>query len=149
MFKIWKLRLKNELEQLKSLHQIELNKKDADMELRRRTLEKDHELKLKETVSLLKLDSDQRVKQLEIDNLRKVNELTAKFESERTSFKEKFLNENYEKMTNAMTKLHEEGDKNSKFTQELALKMLDQMPEHKSKKTRVLISGKRKDDLEA
>ena len=49
-----------------------------------------------------------------------------------TDFVKQKESEHYERMTDALAKLHSEGDKNSKFVQDLALKMVEKNPTNKS-----------------
>lgn len=144
MFKIFRLRIQREIEELKHLHRIQLAEYDAALDRREKEivqkekeLAKEHEIKLKETVSLLKLDSEQKTKQLEIDNQRKVDALESSHRKEIAKEKESLLEEHYKKLSEAMAKLHEEGNVTTRFTQDLALKMLEGAPKHKVE-TRVL-----------
>lgn len=148
MFKVWKLQLQREIEELKSLHRIELKEKEAELmlqirdreeQLKRREadLVKDAEIKTREVVSLLKLESEQKLRQLEIDFQRKLDAADRKAEQQVVAMKSNLLQEHYDKLATAMSKLHEEGNITTKFTQELALKMMGNAPAHKTE-TRVL-----------
>ncbi len=86
----------------------------------------DHDIKLKEAITLTQLSGQQQAKQAELNFERKLNEATARLNKEY-----------YDNLTEAMSKLHEEGNLTTKFTQELALKMMGSMPSNKSE-TRVL-----------
>lgn len=86
------------------------------------------ELKTNEAVTLTKLESQQLVKQAEINAERKVNELAAKFAQELSEAKSKAAEEYYTKLTAAFTDIQLNGDKNTKFVQELALKALETIP---------------------
>jgi hypothetical protein len=158
-FKTLRLRVKREIEELKALHRIELAEKEAahkramdekeatltrqlrdkERELQRLEgeLRKDSEIKLREVTSLLKLESEQKMKQMELDHQRKVDSIKREASEELTREKQELLKTHYDKLTNAMTKLHEEGNVTTKFTHELALKMLDHAPAAKSE-TKVL-----------
>ncbi len=136
--------LRMELEEIKHKHKLVMaemsdgivrDKKHWEEDKARaiKTLQQDYEaklseqaLKLKEAVTLAKLDSEQRIKQAQLDADRKMNAEVAKLNSE-----------HYEKLKESMTKLHEEGNANTKFTQDLALKMIGSMPSNKSE-TKVL-----------
>lgn len=130
-------KLRMELEEVKHKHNLELREMQAQMEIEKRhwqedrsrelaQLKKEHELKITEATTLLRLESQQKTKQAELDYQSKLNDAV------------KRLNDaNYDAMTRAMTKLHEEGDKNTRFTQDLALKMIGSMPANKSE-TKVL-----------
>lgn len=130
-------KLRMELAELKHKHQLEINEIRANLateerhwqEDRRRLtaqLKEEHEIKLKEIISLTKLDSDQRIKKAELDAEAKLNSTIAE------------LNKvHYEKLQQSMTKLHEEGNVTTRYIQELSLKMFESAPKHKTE-TKVL-----------
>lgn len=133
--------LRMELAEIQHKHNLEIQEKDAAFQRERKMwdedkgrlesqLKKDHELKMKEVVTLTKLDSEQRVKQIELDSQRKIDELRNKNIQELAEAKVRLTEEHYEKLNQALVKLHSEGDKNTKFTQELALKMFESAPKH-------------------
>lgn len=132
MFKLIGLKWKREFEQLKALHEIEMAKQNSALAILSTELTKKHELSLLEATSLLKLDYQQQIKQKELDYERKINELKASQLAKEIVFQQKIQDENYVRLKDAMTKLHEEGNVTTKFTQDLALKMLGQMPVAKS-----------------
>lgn len=143
MFKLVGLKWKREFEQLKSLHDIEMQKKEAQLRFQERELTQRHELALTEATTLLKLDYQQQIKQKELDFQKAlqeksieyqkvINDLKANQLMEQANFKQKVQDENYERLKNAMTKLHEEGNVTTKFTHDLAIKMLDKVPVAKS-----------------
>lgn len=130
-------KLRMELAEIKHAHALEIDTINAkllrdkslweeDKARLTKKLTEDSEIKLKEVVTLTKLDSEQRIKQAELNADRKFNE------------KAEALNKDYyDKMTTAMSKLHEEGNVTTRFTQDLALKMMGNMPANKSE-TKVL-----------
>jgi Skp family chaperone for outer membrane proteins len=135
-----KHKLRMELEELKHKSRLEIAEirtevdrekkqwaKDKNLELER--MEKEHEIKLREVVSLTKLDSEQRIKKAELEFQEKFNQKC-----------EELNKTHYDKLSQAMTKLHEEGNNTTKFTQDLALKMMEGMPTHKLQ-TKVITSG--------
>lgn len=143
MFKLLRLKLKNELEQLKALHDIEIQKKNSQiqilenemkkkLELREKELTQKNELALTEATTLLKLDYQQKLKQQEIDFQKQVNDLKVELEVSKAKFQKEIQDDNYTRLKDAMTKLHEEGNVTTKFTQDIALKMLDKMPASKT-----------------
>lgn len=138
MFKLLKLKWQKELEELKSIHRIQLAEKDAALDRTKKDLFQTHELDLKEAITLLKLESQQKTKQLELDFLRKIDELKAEQNKANTEFRDLLSKEYYDKLSAAMSKLHEEGNLTTKFTQDLALKMFEHAPETK---VRVLTNG--------
>lgn len=91
-------------------------------------LKKDHELKLTEAVTLARLDSQQKVKQAELDAARQVSELRTQQAEALAKVKADTAEEYYKKMTGAFTEIQLNGDKSTKFVQELALKMFDSVP---------------------
>jgi vacuolar-type H+-ATPase subunit E/Vma4 len=135
--------LRKELAEIKHAHKLQINEIQADMEQQKRhweedkkrqkeQLEKEHDIKLTEVLSLTKLDGEQRAKRAELEYQEKLNNAT-----------ETLYKDHYKRLNDALIKLHSEGDKNTKFTQEIALTMLKGMPVAKTKNTtRVITSGK-------
>jgi predicted transport protein len=120
--------LRMELAELTHKHKLELEEKKASFDREKKNWVEDkerlvkkmtdeHEIKLKEAVSLANLESMQKIKQAQLDAERAFNEKVGTLNSE-----------HYDKLSAAMTKLHEEGNVTTKFTQELALKMFNQAP---------------------
>jgi hypothetical protein len=151
MFTLLKLRLKREIEELKSLHRIEMAEleaksardladKEATFERKQKDANKEHELKTKEVVTLLRLEAEQKNKQVELNYQRQTDVLKIELDQKLNQKTSDLLKESYDKLAAAMTKLHEEGNVTTKFTQDLALKMMGGMPEHKT--TTKVITGK-------
>lgn len=121
-------KLRMELEEVRHKHKLEVDEIKANIEREKRhwaedktrevtNLKKEHDLKLKEAVTLAKLDSEQRIAQAKTDGDKKLNDTV-----------EKLTKEHYDRLSTAMTKLHEEGNITTKFTQDLALKMFEKNP---------------------
>lgn len=91
-------------------------------------LKKEHELKVTEAVTLAKLDSQQQVKQAELDRDRVITELRTQQAEALAKVKADTAEEYYKRMTTAFTEIQLNGDKSTKFVQELALKMFDSVP---------------------
>jgi vacuolar-type H+-ATPase subunit E/Vma4 len=135
--KLFTSKLRMELAEIKHKHTLEIKELTAQIELEKRhwtedrerlikKLKDEHDLKLKEAVTMVKLDGQQQAKQAQLDADRKLNLEV-----------QKLTEQHYESLKAAMTKLHEEGNVTTKFTQELALKMMQGMPANKSE-TKVL-----------
>lgn len=137
MFKFMKLKLRHELEELKSIHRIEMTEKEAALIRLEKDLKKDNEIKLRETVSLLKLESEQKIKQMEIDKQRAIDKVKTDAALEINEAKADILKTHYEKLSAELAKLHSEGNITTKFTQDLALKMFESMPESRTRKTKI------------
>jgi hypothetical protein len=99
-------------------------------------LEEDFERKQDEAISLLKLHSEQKIKQSEIDAQRKIQELEAKHLADIQELKAKLSQDNmaaqaklmqeyYSTLNTALVELHSKGNTTTQFVQELALKMLE------------------------
>jgi hypothetical protein len=155
MYSLIKLRAKREIMEIQSIHKIamaeleaKLNRANADkvssLAIQEKELKKSHELQIKEVVTLLKLESEQKIKQIELDHARMANALRAEKDNDVNKIKEELLKDQYDKLSAAMTKLHEEGNVTTRFTQDLAMKMLASAP-HQKHTTKVL-TGKIKDD---
>lgn len=138
MVRTWKkMQLEIELAEIKHKHKLEIDEAKADF-VRAQTqwkedkdrlikqLKEDSEIKLKEVVTLTRLDSEQRIKQSQLDADRKVN---AKMEELNKAY--------YDKLSDSMSRLHEEGNVTTRFVQELSLKMLGSLPTNKTE-TKVL-----------
>lgn len=143
--KLFGHQLRLELEEIKHKHALEIKEMKADIsrekkqwdEDRQRMVDKqnqEHEIKLKEVLTLTKLDSEQRIKKAELD-----------FESKYNKKCEELNATHYDKLAAAMSKLHEEGNVTTKFTQDLALKMMESMPKHKTENTTKVLTGKVQD----
>lgn len=128
-----------ELAELKHQHQLDLERAadkfnrekslwDQDKALLVKKLTQEHGLKLNEVVTLTRLHSEQNTKQQELNYLRQIEELKAKSLNEITAVKTRLAEEYYQKLSAALNKLHTEGNMTTKFTQELALKMLEKAP---------------------
>lgn len=91
-------------------------------------LQKQHEITLQEAVTLAKLESQQKVKQAELDRDRQVTELRTQHAEELAKVRAEQAESHYNKLTAAFQEIQLNGDKTSKFVQDLALKMLDTMP---------------------
>lgn len=143
MFKLLGLKLKRELEEQRSLYDIEIKKRDSAIKLledesksrlslREKELVSKHDIALNEATSYLKLDYQQQLKQKELDHKREMDDLRAKTALDQAKWRQELQDENYTRLKDAMTKLHEEGNITTKFTHDLALKMLDRVPVAKS-----------------
>lgn len=96
-------------------------------------LKKDYDIKIQETVTLTKLESQQLVKQAELDKNREVNELRTKSSEEISKVRTELAEEYYNKLTTAFQEIQLKGDVNSRFVQDLALKMFDKVPTSESR----------------
>lgn len=94
-------------------------------------LKAEQELKTQEAITLTKLEAQQKVKQAEIDKERAVNDLKTKYAEDLSKVKSDASEEYYNKLTKAFEEIQLNGDKNSKFVQEMALKIFDKMPSPK------------------
>jgi hypothetical protein len=91
-------------------------------------VKQEFELKTQEAVTLTKLDSQQKVKQAEIDSERKINALQTKHADDLAKVRAETAEEHYKKLTAAFQEMQLHGDKNTKFVQELALKVFEKVP---------------------
>lgn len=91
-------------------------------------LQKETEIKLQEATVLNKLDSQQQVKQAELDRDRKISELRTAQAEQLAKVKSDTAEEYYKKMTSAFQDIQTNGTQSTKFVQELALKMFDSAP---------------------
>ncbi len=94
-------------------------------------VKQDSDLKLLEVTTMTKLDAEQKTKQAELDAQRQISELKVKHIEELSGAKSSLNKEYYDKMTDAYQDMQANGDKNSKFVQELALKIFERAPAHK------------------
>ena len=91
-------------------------------------LQQEYEIKLQEAVTLTKLEAQQAVKQAELDKERAITKLTSENAKAISELEANLAEEYYQKLTAAFTDIQMNGDKNSKFVQELTLQMLNKMP---------------------
>jgi len=115
--KIWNLD-KNDLIEKHDRESTELEKR----------LQAEFDIKEKETIALGKLENQQKTKQAELDSQREVAKIKEEYAIKESKLRIELAEENYKKLSEAMTKLHSEGNSSSKFIQEIALKMMDKGP---------------------
>lgn len=108
-----------------------LSTHNKEMKEFKEKLEQEFSLKLLEATTLAKLDSEQKTKQSEIDNQRKISEIQVKHIDELSKTKSELNKEYYDRMTSAFQEIQTKGDNNSRFVQELALKIFDRVPTQK------------------
>lgn len=135
--KLFTHKLRMELAEVKHEHQLKLNESQAMLERERKHWDEDrqrivdkltqeHELKLKEVVTVTKLDSQQQIKKAQLDAEAELNKKVGVLNKE-----------HYDRLADALNKLHTEGNVTTKFTQDLALQMMSHLPANKSE-TKVL-----------
>ena len=88
-------------------------------------LEAKFEREKAEVITLTKLESEQRIKQVELDKEREVQRAKTVAENTLNDERKKLLKENYDTLQTSLTKLHTEGNAQTKFVQEMALKLVD------------------------
>ena len=93
--------------------------KDAEVEVKREYLRKEEH-----ATALMK------VKQQEA-----INEAVNKVKNEYATKEKELLEKNFEKLSGSMTKLHEEGNRNSQYQEKMTLKMMDVISSISSGKT--------------
>jgi len=129
-------RSKANWEEDKKKAQSGLVQKEADIKAQ---LESAYKIKEQEAFSLVKLDSEQRIKQAELNSDRKIQELSAKHNEETVNLKlvhtkelsdteRKLSEEYYDKLKEALAKLHTEGNLTTDFLREMTFKLLDRAP---------------------
>jgi hypothetical protein len=119
-------------------HNFQREKKNWDLDKERQSviLEENYARKVNEAISLLKLDSDQKVKQIELDYERALQDKDIKHREEiqrlltqaaqdRVDFQTKVAQEYYDKLNKALVELHSKGNATTQFVQDLAMKMLE------------------------
>lgn len=92
----------------------------------------DSDLEILKLTTMAKLDAEQQTKQAELDAQRQISELKVKHIEELAAAKTEANTKYYDKMTDAYQDMQANGDKNSKFVQELALKIFDQAPKNRT-----------------
>jgi len=122
------LRLKQmdtELEVKQAKYQLEHDKKTADIErlaLDQASLtEREH----KATIEKLKLDKEQVVNEVKIKSDKLVMEAEAEADKRVNENHQKLNTEFYDKLKSELAKLHSEGNAQTQFVQEAAMKLLD------------------------
>lgn len=91
-------------------------------------LTKDLEIKHNEAITLIKLESQQKIKQAELDRDRGINDLKTEHAEELSTMKSELAEDYYNKLTKAFQEIQLNGDKNSKFVQDMAMKIMDRVP---------------------
>lgn len=88
-------------------------------------LNEEFELKEKKVVAAFEDKLSKSISDLEDNHRKEITALKEKHLEDKARFMEEGLTKNYDKLSNSLTKLHEEGNVQTKFVQELALKMSD------------------------
>lgn len=96
------------------------------------TLEREHKISLQEAVSLTKLESQQKVKQAELDRDREINALKMTQVEELSKVRTQAAEDTFKKLSAFIEEVTMKGDKNTNFVQELALKMFNGAPQPRS-----------------
>ena len=139
-----------ELERAKHTHQLELDSQKAvferekaiwekdkadliasherDMEEFKESLKREHDLKLQEAVTLTKLESQQKIKQAELDKDREITKLEKEQSKALSELRAKTAEEQFGKFKEIFEEFQMNGDKNSKFIQDLSMKMIENLP---------------------
>lgn len=116
------------LEELNHKHRLDIEAREAEFKRKEQVwkedknrdqekMRQDHELKLKEATTLLRLSHEQELAQIRLDHEKRYNQRVSELNTE-----------HYNKLSTAMTKLHEEGNVTTKFVQDIALKMFENSP---------------------
>lgn len=95
-------------------------------------LRKENDLVLQEAVTLTKLESQQKIMQAGLDKDRELTKLAAEHSTAIAELQATLAEKYYAQLTNAFQDLQMNGDKNSRFIQDLALKMFDKVPESRT-----------------
>jgi len=114
------------IDELASKHRIEME-----------AAKRQGETKQTEIITMLKLESEQKLKQAEISFERAKSDLIAKHRSDLATTESKFAQEYYEKLRDSLEELHTKGNITTKFMQDLTMELLAQSP--KLNKTRVKV----------
>lgn len=155
MFKLLKLKWQKELEEMSQLHRLQMKEKEADLvrvtkdkeqsiALLEKKLTTESDMKLRESIALLEMNAEQKEQTMTAKHKEELESVKREAKNEFIKLKDNLLSENFEKMSQAMTKLHEEGNVTTRFTQDLALKMMEGMPKAKLE-TRVITDGSNKE----
>jgi len=103
-----------------------------DREEFEKRLKQEFEINKQEAVTLINLDSQQKVKQAELDRDREINKIKTSHAEELSKVKSDTAETYYKKLTEAFQDMQINGDKNTKFVQEMALKIFDKVPAGKT-----------------
>ena len=107
---------------------FELKKQKREGELKLAEILHTNTLEHTETITLLKLDSQQKITQGKIDHERELLAVDKKAKDEVVNEKARLAKEYYDKMTQSFTDLQMHGDRNTRFVEAMALKMIDKAP---------------------
>lgn len=135
--------LRKELEEIRHGHRLQMQELNAKTELEKKAweqeksfleknLKQNHELKTREAVTLVKLDSEERIKQAELSFEAKHNQKVMELEKDFN-----------DRLKNALTKLHEEGNVTTNFVKDLALNMFSHVPETRTQ-TKIMLAAPEK-----
>jgi len=118
------------IDEERSKHRVEMQSK-----------EKEYEIKQQEIITLLKLESEQKLKQAEINFERTKTDLLSSHKMEIAKLESKLAAEYYEKLSNALEEMNSKGNVTTKFMQELTMQMFAQAPKLRGTRTRVNVKA--------
>ena len=88
-------------------------------------------IKLESTAEKLKTEHQKKLNDLEKSYDQAINDLILKHEKDLSNFERKLREEHYEKFQEELTKLHTQGNVQTKFIKDMALEMVKKAPTHK------------------
>lgn len=134
-----------------------LKKKEMQLEIKKLIEDVDHQkrqnnLVIKEAVFAADMKAQSSIKEVIAERDRMITELKCRHAEEISKLKSdhaqllnasesKYAQNSYEKLSLALTDLHQNGDKNSRFIQDMALEMIKKAPKALPGNTSVAISG--------
>lgn len=133
MLGIWKQKkeLEYEVLRLQTLLDVQKQKLSHEYEI----LKRDNTFQFEKNQKLIEMDYNKKLTEQAALYEKSLRQLEANSTKEQADLKAKLAKEYYDKMSDAMTKLNLDGSSQSKFVQELSLKMFDKalekpMPSH-------------------
>lgn len=156
MFGLFVKRKELQLEIQKLKDEVDYHKRQEEMRIAEAVQKQ--RLATNEEVAKVKLDKESSIKKLvaehevELTKIRgaraeELSGLQADFATKIADVKAKAAEEHFEKLSAALLKLHSEGDKNTKFVQELALGLVQKTPKMLPTHAEVHLTGEAKDVL--
>lgn len=120
----WELQLQSE----KAKIQLEREQSASREAFAIENITKRTQLKADEELVMKKLDFEQRIKQLEVDKQREILVIKEEYAKKETALHTDLHDQMYKKLNAALIQMNQEGDKNTKFVQDIMMKIFDRAP---------------------
>ena len=135
----WMSNREKKLEEKIFRMELQLKHSEKELDIKRQEFRLEHEKKIAEVerlaldqASLVERESKAKLKKMELDHQSGINQLKSDYETKMNLERERLNGEFYARLSSGLEKLHSEGNAQTKFVQEIALKMADVAPKYRA-----------------